>query len=76
MPLTKSVKFKLGDLLLVNLGYLREMEVQEVSQSARALKLDETWYEVDKIAGEIKGKLGTVIYKKGLLGVKRIVLRT
>ena len=76
MTLTRSIEYKVGDLILINIGYLREMEVQEVSQLARALKLDGTWYEADKVTGGIKGKLGTVVYKKGLFGVKRIVVRT
>ena len=71
----KQVQYKIGDLLLVNIGFLQEQEVTNISQETKAIKLDTMWYNVSDINSKILGKIGTVTYKKSLLGLseKRIV---
>ena len=69
-----QVEYKVGDILLVELGYLKEAEVEEIAVKARCMKIDGTWYKADYVTPKIKAVLGMAVYKKGLFGVKRAVV--
>ena len=71
-----QVEYKVGDLLLAEWPYLREVEIQEVSQTAQALKINGNWYKAETFHPNVKGKLGHVECKSGFFGTKRIVVRT
>ncbi len=72
--ITKQVIYKKGDLLLIRIGFLKEVEIQEVSQIAKAIKFNGQWFSINEI--DICNKIGYVKYKKRLFGIKRIVVRT
>lgn len=68
-----NVEYKVGDILLVDMGYMKELEVQEVAVKAKCIQLDGSWYETENIAPKIKQVLGRAIYKHGFFGKKRVV---
>lgn len=65
-----------GDLLLIGGMYLKESEVTEISKTTKAIKIDDDWVMLDDIMPTIKGKIGTVKYKKTIFGTKRIVTKS
>ena len=69
-----QVEYKVGDILLAELGYLKEVEIEEIAVKAECVKIDGTWYKAADITSKIKAVLGRAVYKKGLFGVKRTVV--
>ena len=73
---TMEVAYKVGDLFLAEWPYLKEVEIQEVSQTAKALKIDGSWCEAASFHSKVKGKLGHVELKPWFFGMKRVVVKT
>ena len=68
--MTTQVQYKVGDLLLVNIGYLKEREIEQIAVKSKCMKIDGTWYEASDITPEIKQVLGHATYTKNLFGKK------
>ena len=71
----KSVQYYKGDLILINFHSLKECEIQEINVKVGAMKINNEWHLLSNIQDKIRGKIGTVIYKKYLFGLitRRIV---
>jgi len=68
-----QVVYKVGDILLVEIGYVKEVEVEKIAVQAKCMKIDDTWYEAAVITPKIKQVLGKATYRRGLFGIKRTV---
>jgi len=69
-----KVEFKVGDVLLVDLGYIQESEIEEIAVKAQCMKIKGTWYKASDITPKIKAIIGRASYKKRLFSVKRTVV--
>lgn len=68
-----QVEYKVGDILLAEIGYIKEVEIEEIAVKAKCMKIDGTWYEAATITPKIKQVLGRARYVRGFFGVKRKV---
>jgi hypothetical protein len=71
-----QVEYKVGDLVLAEWSWLRELEIQDVSQTAKALKVDGQWCDAEKFHAAVRGRLGRIEIRRGIFGDKRVVVRT
>ena len=71
-----QIGFRVGDIVLVQIGFLKECEVEEIAVKAECMKIDGTWYKASDIVPKIKAVLGRATYKKGLFGTRRTVQYT
>lgn len=71
-----QVQYKVGDLYLIGVPYMKEVEIQDVSQTANAVKYEGYWYDAKVFHENCRGKLGRVEYRRGFLGTKRVVIRS
>ena len=69
-----KAEYRVGDILLVETWYLKEVEIKEIAVKAECMKIDATWYKAADITPKIKAVLGRAVYKKGLFGVKRTMV--
>lgn len=78
--MTKSTECKhpysIGDLLLVELPYLREVVVEDIFESGNAVKVDGSWVNASEFYETVRGKLGYVDTKKSIFGTIRTIVRT
>ena len=67
-------EYKIGDILLAEIGYLKEVEIEEIAVEAECMKIDGLWYKAADVTPKIKAVLGRAVYRKGLFGKKRITV--
>jgi len=68
-----KVEYKVGDILLAEVPYPKEVEIEKIAVKAKYMMIDGSWYSADEITPKIKAVLGRAVYKKGFFGVKRTV---
>ncbi len=68
-----QVEYKVGDILLGELPYLKECEVEEIAIKAQCIKIDGDWYQAADITTRVKAVLGKVVYRKKWFSTERIV---
>ena len=73
-----QVEYRVGDLVLYDrYGNLQELEIFDVSQSAKAVKTGFLgWQDAATFHENVRGKIGRVEYRRGIFGKRRIVTRT
>ena len=64
----------MGDILLAEIGYVKEVEIEQVAVKAKCMKIDGIWYKASEITPKIKAVIGRAVYRKGLFGKKRIAV--
>ena len=70
----QEVEYRVGDLLLAEIPYLKECEIKEIAVEAKCMNIDGIWYKAEDVKPKIKTVLGRAMYKKGWFGsVKRTV---
>lgn len=71
-----QVEYRVGDLVLATWPYLKELEIEDVSQSAKALKIvNGDWVSAETFHKEVRGKIGRAVYTRNWFGTKRTVIR-
>lgn len=71
-----NIEYKVGDIILLCRNYqeyLEEVEIDEIAENIKCLKIDGVWYEETDVAPKIKQVIGRATYKRGLFGTKRTV---
>ena len=71
-----AATYEVGDVYVVALPELKEVEVEDVVPTAEIIKIrGEGWLDCATLDKAVRAKLGKAVYSGGLLGRKRTVVR-
>jgi len=68
-----KVEYKVGDIILAELPYLQECEIEEISIRGKCMKIKGEWHTAESVTSKIRCTLGKAIYKRYLFWVVRSV---